>query len=111
MTRKVKSHSVRPVTNRPPVWLEYTREGIEGLVVKLAKEGNTSSNIGIILRDQYGIPLVKPSTGKTITKILEESKLASIIPEDLDNLLNKANRLTRHLEKNRSDASNLTQKS
>ena len=101
-----KSHSTRPVSKRPPPWCTYKPDEVEALVVKLAKEGHPPSMIGIILRDQYGIPLVKPITGKSITQILREHGLARPIPEDLENLLRKAARLTAHLEKHRKDYHN-----
>lgn len=103
---KGKSHSIRPVSKRPPSWCKYQPEEVEALVIKLAKEGNPPSRIGTILRDRYAIPLVKPITGKTITEILEDAGLASTIPEDLGNLLKKAARLAVHLEKNRKDLHN-----
>ncbi|MEM2455020.1 MAG: 30S ribosomal protein S15, partial [Candidatus Bathyarchaeia archaeon] len=56
---KGRSHSTRPVGKRPPAWCKYTPEEVVALVVKLAKEGNSPSKIGVILRDQYGIPLIK----------------------------------------------------
>jgi small subunit ribosomal protein S15 len=62
--------------------------------------------IGLILRDQYGIPLVKPIVGKRITQILKRSDLTPSIPEDLDAMLKKANKLRKHLEKNRQDSYN-----
>jgi small subunit ribosomal protein S15 len=95
------------VSKRPPSWCTYRPEEVEALVVKLAKEGHTSSMIGQILRDQYGIPLVKPITGKSITQILREAGLAPKIPEDLEALLQKAKRMARHLEKNRGDRRNI----
>ena len=101
-----KSHSTRPVSKRPPPWCTYKPEEVEALVVKLAKEGHSPSMIGIILRDQYGIPLVKPITGKSITQILREHGLARPIPEDLENLLRKAARIAAHLEKHRKDYHN-----
>jgi small subunit ribosomal protein S15 len=79
---------------------------VEALVIKLAKEGHSPSKIGTILRDQYGIPLVKPIMGKTITQILKDAGLAPSLPEDLENLLRKASRLHVHLEKNKKDLSN-----
>ena len=103
---KGRSHSIRPVGKRPPTWCRYQPEEVEALVVKLAREGNPPSKIGIILRDQYGVPLVKPIVGKSILQILKENKLAPPIPEDLDNLLRKARRLRVHLEKHRSDKYN-----
>jgi small subunit ribosomal protein S15 len=103
---KGKSHSTRPVSKRPPSWCKYQPEEVEALVIKLAREGHPPSRIGTILRDQYAIPLVKPLTGKTITQILREAGLAPSIPEDLENLLKKAARLSAHLEKHRKDVHN-----
>ncbi len=105
-TEKGRSHSIRPVSKRPPAWCRYTTEEVEALVIKLAKEGHNSSRIGTILRDQYGIPLVKPIMGKTVTQILKDAELAPSLPEDLENLLNKASRLYVHLEKNKKDQPN-----
>ncbi|HID19182.1 TPA: hypothetical protein EYP27_06555, partial [Candidatus Bathyarchaeota archaeon] len=36
---------------------EWSREELEQ-VLKLAKEGRSPSEIGVILRDRYGVPLV-----------------------------------------------------
>ncbi|MGQ9506244.1 MAG: 30S ribosomal protein S15 [Candidatus Bathycorpusculaceae bacterium] len=103
---KGKSHQIRPVSKRPPSWCKYQPEEVEALVVKLAKEGNSPSRIGTILRDQYAIPLVKPITGKTITKILKDAGLAPAMPEDLANMLKKAESLATHLERNKKDLHN-----
>lgn len=103
---KGKSHQTRPVSKRPPNWCKYQPEEVEAIVVKLAKEGQTGSRIGTILRDQYAIPLVKPITGKTITRILKEAELLPEIPEDLAILLKKAESLTVHLGKNKGDVHN-----
>jgi small subunit ribosomal protein S15 len=101
-----KAHQIRPVSKRPPSWCKYQPEEVEALVIKLAKEGNSTSRIGAILRDQYSIPLVKPVTGKTVTKILKEAQLAPTMPEDLANLVKKAGSLGAHYEKNRTDLNN-----
>ena len=34
-----------------PEWIEYSTEEIEELILKLKKEGNSTSMMGIILRD------------------------------------------------------------
>lgn len=101
-----KSHSIRPVGRRPPTWCRYTPEEVEALVVRLAREGNPPSKIGVILRDQYGVPLVKPLVGKKIVEIMGENGLTPPMPEDLDTLLGKASSLRAHLERNRSDRYN-----
>ncbi|MDH5795303.1 MAG: 30S ribosomal protein S15 [Candidatus Bathyarchaeota archaeon] len=103
---KGESHSTRPLSRRSPSWCRYTLEEVEALVVKLAREGNPQSRIGVILRDQYGIPLVKTIVGKGIVEILKENNLGSPVPEDLEALLRKAARLRTHLERNRTDKYN-----
>jgi small subunit ribosomal protein S15 len=106
LTRKGKSHSRRPMSKRAPEWCRYSPEEVEAFVIKLAKEENPPSKIGVILRDQYGIPLVKPIVGKSIKKIIEDGGLDIAIPEDLANLIEKASALRRHLKRNKADAVN-----
>lgn len=101
--KKGKSGSKKPAREKKPNWLRYSAKEIEQLTVKLAKAGNSSSQIGTILRDSYGVPDVKLVTKKKITKILEESKIAAKIPEDLAALIKKAIRLTKHLEMHKKD--------
>ncbi|AEG19418.1 30S ribosomal protein S15 [Methanobacterium paludis] len=86
-----------------PEWVEYSTEEIEELVLKLNKEGNSTSKIGIILRDQYGIPDVKVVTGQKITKILEKHGHGLEYPEDLMNLIRKAVNVREHLDENPKD--------
>ncbi len=103
---KGRSHSIRPVSKRSPSWCGYEPEEVEALVIKLAREGYSASKIGTILRDQHGIPLVKPITGKSVTHILAEADMAPSIPEDLEMLMKKAARLSAHLERNKMDLAN-----
>ena len=100
---KGKSHSTRPVRTGPPKWLRYSPEEIEAIIVELAKKGYGPSMIGIILRDQYGIPLVRSVLGKRITEVLEEHNMSLPIPEDLFNLIRRAVNLRRHLEEHPKD--------
>lgn len=55
-------------------WMKMKPSEVESLVVDLAKKGNSPSKIGIILRDQHGIPKVKV-LGKKVSKILAENKV------------------------------------
>lgn len=100
--KKGKSKSIRPLVRAD--WVQYSAEEVEKVVVKLAKDGLQPAQIGLILRDQYGIPLVRSACGKTITQILSENNLLQKIPYDLFNLLKKAVALHAHLEKNKKDA-------
>ena len=103
---KGKSHSIRPVSRRPPSWCKYQPEEVESFIIKLAKEGHSTSSIGTILRDQYAIPLTKPIIGKSISDVLESAGLAATMPEDLANLMKKAQSLAVHLDKNKKDLHN-----
>ncbi|RLG56390.1 MAG: 30S ribosomal protein S15 [Candidatus Hydrothermarchaeota archaeon] len=98
-----KSGSTRPFRTVPPEWVEYSPEEVEDLVIKLAKKGLSPSMIGIVLRDQYGIPSVKLITKKSITKILEENNLGLKIPEDLMNLIKKAVNINKHMKAHKHD--------
>ena len=103
---KGKSHSIRPVSRRPPSWCKYQPEEVEAFIIKLGKEGHNMSAIGTILRDQYAIPLVKPITGKSISDTLKAANLAPSMPEDLANLMKKAQGMAVHMDKNKKDLHN-----
>jgi small subunit ribosomal protein S15 len=105
-SKRGRSSSTRPVSKKPPSWFKYTPEEVEGFVGKLAREGNSPSLIGVMLRDRQGVPLVKPVTGKSISEIARASGQVPKVPEDLDFLLRRADGLRKHLEKNRKDYPN-----
>jgi small subunit ribosomal protein S15 len=94
------------VSKRPPHWVVYQPDEVKALIINLAREGKTQSQIGNILRDVHGVPLVKPIVGQRVREVLEESGLDREIPEDLYNMMVRANRLRRHLERNPKDYSN-----
>ncbi len=103
---KGKSGSKRPPWTETPKWVTYTPDQIEELVVQKAREGHSSAMIGLILRDQYGIPNVKKIVGRSISDIMKEHGLYPEIPEDLANLIRKALRIRKHMEKNHKDYHN-----
>ncbi|MEM2874535.1 MAG: 30S ribosomal protein S15 [Candidatus Hadarchaeales archaeon] len=76
---------------------------VEELVVKLARRGTGPSMIGMILRDQHGVPDVKAATGKSILQIMKKHELAPQLPEDLKNVMAKAVKLYSHMAKNPKD--------
>ncbi len=102
-----KAHSTRPIESKFSSWVKQDPKEIEELVIKYAKDGNTSSQIGIKLRDQHAIPLVKPIINKTISDILDQNDLKSEIPEDLNNIVIKAVGLQNHLKSNKNDRRNI----
>ena len=102
-----KSHSTRPLNPKVPSWIKQDPKEIEELIVKYAKEDLTASQIGIKLRDQYSIPLVKPIIKKSITNVLEENDLKTELPEDMNNIVKKAIGLQKHLKANKKDNRNV----
>ena len=102
-----KSHSIRPLNPKAPSWIKQDVKEIEELIVKYAKDDLSPSQIGVKLRDQHSIPLVKPIIKKTISEVLEENDLKTDLPEDLDNIVKKAIGLQKHLKSNKGDYRNV----
>ena len=102
-----KSHSIRPTSKTPPSWVSQNRDQVSSLVVKLSKDGMSPSEIGLKLRDEHGIPLVKPILGMSLTSVLAENSIRPDMPEDLDKLVKKALGLQRHLKAHNSDHRNV----
>jgi small subunit ribosomal protein S15 len=102
-SKRGKSGSTRPISKKAPAWCKYTPEEVEALVLKLSREGNSPSTIGMLMRDRYAVPLVKSLTGKNVQELLKTANQGGALPEDLSALLKKADHVRRHLEKNRKD--------
>ena len=105
--RHGQSHSIRPITPTSPTWVKQNSQEIEELILKYAKDGLTTSEIGVKLRDQYAIPLVRSITKKSITEILEQKGVKQEMPEDLNNIVRKALGLQKHLKTHTSDRRNV----
>ena len=104
--RKGKSGSTKPIRSEIPEWCTVTAEEAEAAILTMWKQGKSTSEIGMVLRDQYGLPDVKLLTGKKITTILKDNEVAPNVPEDLYNLIVKALNLRKHLEINKKDVHN-----
>jgi len=98
-----KAKSTKKGSSQKPDWVEFKKSDIEEVIVNLANAGHTASEIGMILRDQYGVPKTKQITGRTIEEILGENKLLPDVPRDLLNLIKKSVVLQKHLEENHKD--------
>ncbi|WP_224447159.1 30S ribosomal protein S15 [Haloprofundus salilacus] len=108
--RRGSSGSDRPVTDESPEWSDVDADDIEQRVVELAEQGHDPSVIGLKLRDEgvkgTPVPNVKLATGKKVTEILEENDASDDLPEDLKNLMQRAVRLRRHVQRNPQDHQN-----
>lgn len=88
------------------MWVTITKEEIQTIVEKLAKEGRKEAEIGLILRDQHSVPSIKAITGKTVSQTLKEMGLTPKYPSDLIDLIKKAVGMRKHLALNKKDKLN-----
>src|SRR3989344_4539364 len=103
--RKGKSGSTRPLRKIKQPWVRYDKKEAELLIVKLAKSGKTTSEVGIILRDSYGIPDVRVVLGKRITEVLKENNLLPELPDDFVALIKKDINIMKHMSTHKKDMS------
>lgn len=104
--KRGKAGSDHPVREGKPEWVTMGNEELDQLIVKLKSEGLTKSKLGMVLRDQYGIPKVKEIRGARVSKVLESKGIKDQVPEDLAALLEKAINLNKHLGSNPKDLKN-----
>jgi small subunit ribosomal protein S15 len=104
--RKGQSGSKKPLRSEPPKWSNTNKEEIENIIQQLASQGKSSSEMGMILRDRYGVPDVTLVTGKKIGTIMKERNVAPKIPEDLNNLIVKVLELKKYVDRNPKDVHN-----
>merc|ERR1711862_344289 len=97
------SGSALPFRRKAPAWATMAPANVQEMIVKNAKKGLTPSQIGVLMRDVYGIPQVRFLTGKKILRILKKRGCAPSIPEDMYHLIKKAVSMMKHLQKNRKD--------
>lgn len=101
--KRGKHGSKKPAKKTSPSWIRYKPKEVELLIAKLAKDGKNNSQIGIMLRDVYGIPSVLALCGKSISAVLKEKKITPEIPEDLVALFRKYAAIRKHMDGNKHD--------
>ena len=100
--KKGKAGSRRPHGDAP-AWTSYSSEEIAKLAQKYQKQGKSTSEIGMILRDTYGIASVRAITGKKIGGHLKEAGVQKEIPEDMMDLIKRLVLIQTHMERNKQD--------
>ena len=101
--KRGKHGSKKPAKKNVPSWILYDAKKTELLIAKLGKEGKSPSQIGLMLRDTYGIPSVYSLCGKRINDILKEKKIVTEMPEDMTALFKKYASIRKHVETNKHD--------
>merc|ERR1719356_962355 len=98
------SSSALPYRRRSPSWLKLRPAEVCEHICKLARKGLMPSQIGVTLRDSFGVPQVRNVTGSKILRILKAKGLSPAVPEDLYHLIKKAIAMRKHLERSKKDA-------
>jgi small subunit ribosomal protein S15 len=83
---------------KKPTWLKYTKSEVEAIILKLADQEISAEKIGLILRDQYGIPDVKLFNLK-VKQVMKEK----FVEPTNKNLKNKLEKVIGHYKKNKQD--------
>ncbi len=104
--KKGKSGSHAQFSQENHAWVEMSNDEIKETVLKLKNEGLSKSLIGIRLRDQYGIPSTKVMFNQKLGVLLEGEGVSDEMPEDLNNLIGKYQKIKRHNELNSKDTAN-----
>jgi len=86
-----------------PAWVEISSDEVIQTIEKNAKKGVSASNIGRLMRDQYGVPSIKLLTGKKLGKIMDEQKISPELPEDITSLIKRTVEVRNHLVTNHND--------
>jgi ribosomal protein S15P/S13E len=97
---KVVNLEVKEEKESKPGWVKMKSADVEKLVIELAEKGETPSKIGMILRDQHGVPRVK-SLGKKVTHILKEKQVKHSTDKEM--IQKNIDVLKVHVEKNKHD--------
>ena len=111
MSRIHSGHKGRAGSHRPypltkPAWVTVSKDELVGQAVQLSKTGLSAAQVGLTLRDGFGVPSARSVTGKRLGALLKESGVAPEIPDDLQALLKRVVHLQRHLETHPKDLSN-----
>ena len=82
-----------------PTWVKMQEPELKKIIVELL-EKYPPSQIGMVLRDQYGIPTTR-IYGRKLKEYLTEAGIE--VNEDLDNAEKKVERMKEHLKSNITD--------
>lgn len=83
-----------------PDWVKIKPAELKEHVINLHKEGNSPAKIGLILRDNHGIPKAK-IMGKRISEILNDEGIK--LDQDKKRIEIKIKKIEAHLAKHKHD--------
>lgn len=103
-----KSGSFKPMPKRATSAEGIDRKNIEQVIEGYAKQGMSPAMIGLHLKREHNVPYIKHAMNMRLVAILTQKKLNSAIPADMLDLMRKAVKLHKHLQKNKQDNHNRT---
>jgi small subunit ribosomal protein S15 len=104
--KKGKSKSRKPVMDRAEFGKgtdKLSKEEIADLAVGYAKQGMSPAMIGHKLSTDHGVRYVALATGTRLVQLLESKGIKGEVPQDMRDLMTKAVRVRKHLERNKQD--------
>ncbi len=101
-----KSGTKRQKSNVSPKWVDADKSQVQDFIIKSVKEGMPLAKIGIILRDKFSVPSIRPFLGMSMSAFVKKENALPEYPEDLLNLIKKAVRLRGHLKTSKKDVHN-----
>jgi len=84
----------------------YSDTEIKEKVIELAKKGIRASEIGLIMRDKYGVGDLRAFLGKRLVLFLKDEQVAPEFPSDILDLIRKAVSMRNHMKNNGTDMHN-----
>jgi len=104
--KKGKSKSRKPVADPSGFGRgtdKLSKEDIAELAVGYAKQGMSPAVIGERLKREHGVPYVRQATGERLVGLLKSKGITGAVPQDMRDLMTKAVRMRKHLERNKQD--------
>ncbi|MGC9309809.1 MAG: hypothetical protein ACP5D2_03900 [Candidatus Nanoarchaeia archaeon] len=87
------------MAEQKPVWVKMDEKQLKKIIAELSKT-YPASQIGLILRDSYGIPTTR-LYGKKLKQYLKEQGIET--NEELESMEKKVNHLKKHIQNNITD--------
>lgn len=104
--KKGKSARKRAKRSEKAEFVEVSEDEIKEVVRNLYQQGTSVAQIGIVLRDEYGVPDFHAQVGVKLMEYLRSENIYKSFPEDLLNLFRRVVTMNEHLKGNKKDIHN-----
>lgn len=104
--KKGKSKSRKPIADAAEFGKgtdKLSKDDIAELAAGYARQGASPALIGERLKREHGVPYVRQATGARLVELLKGKGITGVVPQDMRDLMTKAVRMRKHLEKNKQD--------